>query len=49
MAGTYWARGSSYYRPSRLDAADADDVEARYGQSELSAAGGGRGGLSTDL
>ncbi|MGV9266941.1 APC family permease [Kitasatospora sp. NPDC003701] len=45
----YWARGSSYYRPARLDATDADDVEARYGQSELSLAAGSRDGLATDL
>ncbi|MER8186067.1 APC family permease [Kitasatospora sp. NPDC094015] len=47
--GWYWARGSAYYRPARLDATDADDVEARYGESELSAAAADRGSLATDL
>ncbi|WP_033821161.1 APC family permease [Kitasatospora sp. MBT63] len=45
----YWMKGSSYYRPARLDAADADDIEARYGDSELALSGAGQDGLATDL
>ncbi|WP_035796825.1 APC family permease [Kitasatospora mediocidica] len=45
----YWMKGSSYYRPARLDATDADAVEARYGDSDLALSGAGQNGLATDL
>ncbi|MDH6113796.1 amino acid transporter [Kitasatospora sp. MAP12-15] len=44
----YWTKGSSYYRPARLDATDADEIEARYGGSDL-ALSGAESGLATDL
>jgi hypothetical protein len=49
----YWANGSDYYRAGavRLDATAADEVDALYGESMLTAAGTGSsgGGLATDL
>lgn len=33
--GWYWYKGSSYYRPARLDAAAAERVEAEFGDSSL--------------
>ncbi|WP_380566559.1 APC family permease [Streptacidiphilus jeojiensis] len=49
----YWANGSDYYRPGavRLDATAADEVDALYGQSTLTASGTGSSGsgLATDI
>ncbi|WP_042392771.1 APC family permease [Streptacidiphilus carbonis] len=49
----YWANGSDYYRPGavRLDATAADQVDAMYGKSTLTAAGTGSSGagLATDI
>ncbi|WP_051939954.1 APC family permease [Phaeacidiphilus oryzae] len=49
--GWYWAKGSGYYRPARLDAANAAAVAAEYGEEPdlVAAETGGHDVLPTDL